>query len=396
MQLRSWAPFLLVCFFFGAILHSPILVTLAISLGVILAVAGWWRQHALDGIVYRRRWHYHRGFPGEQTSLQITVENRKLLPISWLRVSDPWPKAVGPADLAVLAPSHVTDEGYLTHLFSLRWFERVHRDYTLTFRQRGYYRVGPAQLTSGDLFGMYEVRQDGARGDALTVFPELLPPSTLNLQTEDPYGDRHTRRRLFEDPNRPMGVRDYHPEDEFRRIHWPATARTGQLQVKVYQPVSTQVMVVCLNVATFPHYWEGVYPALLEQLIKVTATLVYQNIQDGYSVGLISNGCLARADQPFHIPPGRSPRQLATLLQALAEVTPFMTAPFEKYLLKSAPSIPYGATLILVTGLVTPELVDTLVRLKKYRRHMTLISLEEKAPAPVAGVRMIHLPFTEK
>jgi hypothetical protein len=172
----------------------------------------------------------------------------------------------------------------------------------------------------------------------------------LNLQTEDPFGDKHTRRRLFEDPNRPMGVRDYHPEDEFRRIHWPATARTGQLQVKVYQPVSTQVMMVCLNVATFPHYWEGVYPALLEQLIKVTATLVYQNIQDGYSVGLVSNGCLAHADQPFHIPPGRSPRQLATLLQALAEVTPFITAPFEKYLLKSAPSIPYGATLILVKG----------------------------------------------
>jgi uncharacterized protein (DUF58 family) len=193
-----------------------------------------------------------------------------------------------------------------------------------------------------------------------------------------------------------MGVREYRPEDGFRRIHWPATARTGELQVKIYQAVSTQVLVVCLNVATFPHFWEGVYPALLEQLIKVTATLVYQSIQDGYSVGLISNGCLAHADQPFHIAPGRSPRQLAKLLQALAEVTPFTTAPFEKYLLKSAPVIPYGATLILVTGLVTPDLVDTLVRLKKYRRNMTLISLEDKTPPAIPGIRTVHLPFSGK
>ena len=32
----------------------------------------------------------------------------------------------------------------------------------------------------------------------------------------------------------------------------------------------------------------------------------FQAVEDGYSVGLFSNSCLAHADQPFRIPPGRS------------------------------------------------------------------------------------------
>jgi uncharacterized protein (DUF58 family) len=379
----------------GAIFHVPLLIILSISLGIILAVANGWRQHSLDQVVYRRTWHFSRGFPGEETTLKIQIQNNKILPVSWLRVSDPWPRAVGPDDLTILAPSHIADQGFLTHVFNLRWFEKASRQYTLRFRQRGYYPVGPPELASGDLFGIYENMHQEGNSEFLTVFPELLSLSDLHLQTEDPFGDRQTRRRLFEDPNQPMGVRSYHPEDDFRRVHWPATARTGDLQVKVYQSVSSQVMMLCLNVATLPKYWAGTYPDLLEQLIKITATLAYESVQRGYAVGLISNGCLAHADRPFRLPPGRSPRQLAHLLQALAEVSAFMTAPFERYLLKAAPDIPYGATLVLITALVSPELVDTLFRLKKFRRNMMLISLEENAPPAIPGIRLIHLPFKE-
>ncbi|MDD5368338.1 MAG: DUF58 domain-containing protein [Anaerolineaceae bacterium] len=395
MRPSTWVPFLLVCFFGGAIFNIPVMLILSVSVGIILAVAGWWQRHSLDQVVYQRRWHFSRGFPGEETTLKIQIQNNKLLPVSWLRVSDPWPRAVGPGDLSLLAPSHIADQGFLTHIFNLRWFEKASRKYTLRFRQRGYYPVGPPELASGDLFGIYERKCLQGNSEALTVFPELLAFPDLGLQTEDPFGDRHARRRLFEDPNQPMGVRLYHPEDDFRRVHWPATARTGDLQVKIYQSVSSQVIMLCLNVATFPHYWEGTYPVLLEQLIKVTATIAYESVQQGYAVGLMSNGCLAHADRPFRLSPGRSPRQLAQLLQALAEVSPFMTAPFERYLLKAAPEIPYGATLVLVTGLVTPELVDTLFRLKKFRRNMTLVSLEDNPPPAIPGVRSVHLPFKD-
>jgi uncharacterized protein (DUF58 family) len=243
------------------------------------------------------------------------------------------------------------------------------------------------------LFGLYHRSEEKDPVELLTVFPDLLHFRDLQLPAEDPFGDRRSRRRLYEDQNKPIGVRDYLPEDSFRRVHWPATAHTGQLQVKVYQPTSANIMVVCLNVSTFARHWEGTNPELLEHVIKIAATLVTKGIEDGYRVGLIANGCLAHADQPFRIPPGRSPKQLAALLEALAGVTPVVTGPFETFLIRQVPRIPYGATLLVVTSVTNPELFEALLQLKAHGRHITLLSFAKDPPQQIPGVRTFHSPF---
>ena len=391
---RAWGPFLAFILIAGLFLRLPIWMTVATSLAVIMVIARQWQKHSLDNIIYHRRFHFTRGFPNERTSVRIEVENHKLLPISWLKTMDPWAKPVAPVDESDLAPTFVLhNQVLLTNMYSLRWYERSQRSYELLFRQRGLYPVGPLRLQSGDLFGMYDNIQDIPNEEYLTVFPEILPLTALKLRAEDPFGDRRARRRIFEDPNQVIGVRDYHPEDGFRKVHWPATARTGVLQARIYQPVSSQMMVICLNVDTSAHFWEGVNLELLEQLIKVAATLVYQGMESGYAVGLISNGYLFHAGQPFRIPPGRNPAQLARLLQTLAGLTPLTTSSFEQYLMKSTSSLPYGATLVIVTALVTTELAETLVRLERYRKYMTLISLGKTPPPEIRGIQTIHLPF---
>jgi uncharacterized protein (DUF58 family) len=392
---RRGLAILLFLIMVGMVLKEPFLITLSAALLVILGVAWWWHTRSLENVVYQRKFHFTRGFPDEQIELEVTAENRKLLPLSWLRVQDDWEKAVGPIDEEVLAPSHIPERGFLTNIFSLRWFEKARRTYTLLLRKRGIYAIGPARLDSGDLFGIFETHQEVGRKEYLTVFPTILPFANLEFPAEDPFGDRKSRRRIFEDPNRPMGVRDYHPEDGFRRVHWPATARTGELQVKVYQPTTGQVMMVCMNVSTFTRQWEGIYPELLEYLIQVAATLINEGIREGYKVGLVANGCLAHADQPFRIPPGRSPQQLAVLLQALAGVTSVVTGNFERFLLREIPRVQYGATLVILTAVTTPELASTLIQLKQHERRITLYSVAQDAPPTIPGIRVIHQPFKE-
>ncbi len=386
-------PILLVILLAGIILKETFLVTLSTTVFVVAGIAWWWQKRSLTGVDYQRWFHYTRGFPGEQVSLKIETENRKILPLSWLRVQDDWDRAVGPVDDEVLAPSHIKDRGFLTNVFSLRWYEKARRSYTLLLRKRGIFSVGPARLESGDLFGIFENSMELDRPQYLTVFPSILPMNKLDFPAEDPFGDRRSLRRLFEDPNQPMGVREYRPEDGFRRVHWPATAHNGQLLVKVYQPTTGQIMIVCMNVSTFTRHWEGVYPELLEHLIKVAATIVHAGISEGYKVGLIANGCLAHADQPFRIPPGRSPQQLATLLQALAGVTSVVTGNFDRFLLREVPRIQYGAALIVLTSVTTPELATTLLQLKRHARRITLYSLGAEIPPLIPGVRIIHQPF---
>ena len=237
---QRWYPLLGTLFLLGLFLKVPMLTIITTALAVVIMVASWWSNHALNEVYYQRRFYYTRAFPGEEIEVRLDVENRKLLPISWLRVRDPWPKAVGPVDENVLAPSHQKTMGQMINIFSMRWFERTRRRYTLKFRKRGVYTIGPALLESGDLFGIYSQTKTFGPTEQLTVFPKIFPIADIPLPAEDPFGDIRSRRRMFEDPNRPMGVREYRPEDEFRRVHWPATARTGELQVKVHQPTSAR------------------------------------------------------------------------------------------------------------------------------------------------------------
>jgi len=393
LRTARWLTILGTMLFLGVLWDIQLLVVLPGVWLLLLALAHGWQRYALEGVTYKRRFHYNRGFPGETVELRLEIENQKILPISWLRIDDLWSKEVAPVDENFLIPSHLPSLGYFVNVFSLRWYEKTRRTYELLLRKRGLYTIGPARLASGDIFGFHEQTREEEREEYLTVFPILAPLDGTKLETRDPFGDRRTQQRLFEDPNQPMGIRDYQPEDGFRRIHWQATARIGKLQSKMYQPASGRVMVLCLNVATMPRYWEGVFPALMEHLVSVAAALVDQGIKNGYQFGMVSNGCLAHSDQPFRIPPGRSLQQLGHLLEALAAVTPISTAPFSRFLLAEIPRTPYGATLVILTSVTPPELLETLVHLKRHEHRMILISLAENPPPFIPGVQGIHLPY---
>jgi uncharacterized protein (DUF58 family) len=392
---HPWLVFLGFFLLIGILLQVSWLMYFSITILVIYSLAYLWKINALRGVTYQRSLHFTRGFPGETTRVKLQIENQKLLPVPWLRSQDTWPRAVGPEDEEILAPHHIQDQGYLTNLFSLRWYERTRREYTLLLRKRGVYTIGPVELASGDLFGIHEEHKTSTTRDVVTIFPAFITTQKLNLFPEDPMGELRTRRKIFEDTSRPMGIRDHHPEDGFRKIHWPATARTGQLQTKVYQPTSGRVMVICLNVSTFEKHWEGVYAPLLEYLISVAATVINDGMQAGYQVGLLANGCIALSDQPFRIPPGRTPRHLATLLSALAGVNSVVTASFERYLLREAPRIPFGGTLVVVSAVFTPQLAEAMLQLKKRERKITLLAVTDRMPDPIPGITIIHLPHIE-
>jgi hypothetical protein len=72
-----------------------------------------------------------------------------------------------------------------------------------------------------------------------------------------------------------------------------------------------------------------------------------------------------------------------------------VTAPFERFLIKEVPRLPYGATLLIVTGVTTPQLVETLVKLRQKGRQITLLSFAQQPPPEMQGIRIFHHPFEE-
>lgn len=389
-----WITFLILAI--GYIFNRPALLVLGGLLGVVLAVAWYWNRVSLRGVEYQRWYRYRRAFPGEEVDGHVRVRNEKALPLVWLRISDRWPQAVGPSDESVLAPSHRPDLGYLHLILAMRGYSSTLRQNPLRFRARGIYKLGPVSATTGDPFGLFLSEDDDFGPDGrLVVFPTVHPVSTFGLDPDDPFGEKAAERRLFEDISRPMGVREYRPEDGFRRIHWPATAKTGQLQTRVFQPVKGLDLVVCLNASTFAHHWEGTDPDMLEALIETAASITMEAFERGFRVGLLCNGSIAHSGQAFRIPPGRSKGHLPHLLESLAGVTPMVTAPFERYLLSQAPRLEYGSILVVITAVTPPELLEAMIRLRSHNRRTALISLAAEPPPYVDGVESYHVPQGE-
>jgi uncharacterized protein (DUF58 family) len=275
----------------------------------------------------------------------------------------------------------------------LRWYERVRRRYVLQASQRGLYGLGPTRMISGDVFGLFQAERVIQEQDFLVVYPRIYSLPELGLPSKEPFGDTRARRRLFQDPSRTMGARDLRPGDSFRHVHWPATARRQQLQARVYEPTTTLTAVIGLNVATLARPWEGILEDLLERAISVAGSLAAYAVEQRYSVGLIANGAVPRSDRSIRIQPGRSLDQLTRILELLAALTGYVTTPMGQFLLRESPRMPWGATFVVVTPIMTEELLAAIDQLRLAGRQMVLVAMTQEPPSILPGVLTHHLPY---
>ncbi len=368
------------------------LAALGMLLLGVVGVSWSWNRLALCGVEYRRRLSERRIFAGETVTLELSVTNRKPLPLSWLRIEDECSTNLTVLD-AELLPSSQPTVGHLTSLLALRWYERVRWRIHLRGDARGYYHLGPARLSSGDLFGIFRRRASLERQDTLIVYPRMYSLEALGLPSKDPFGDSRAPLRIFEDPSRTVGIRDYGAGDPLRRVHWKATARRQQLQVRVYEPATHLQLIICLNVATLAYEWQGMIPELLEQTVSVAASLAAYGAEHKYQVGLVANGSWPRSDQMVKVLPGRSPYQLAHILEALAVVSPMPTARLADLLVKTSARLPWGATLAVVTAVVDEGLLEAMLRLQAAGRRLVLFSLDSRGGASItATTGAVHEP----
>ncbi len=378
---ENWIGLAIFAILLGLASQQSGLVVIAI-LVLVAAAAGWtWNKYCLQSIEYRRSFSERRAFLGETVDLGLQVTNRKLLPVAWLRIEDEYPLQVTMLD-GVVQPSTKPDVGLLSNLASLRWFERAGWQYRVRCDERGFYAFGPVHLQAGDLFGLFESRVDCPGQDWLIVYPEVRPIEVLSFPPKEPFGEVKAVQRIFEDPSRAVGVREYEADDSLRRIHWKATARRQTLQVKVYEPTTSHQLVIFLNMATLPKHWQGTIPELLERAVSVAASIANHATEKRLQVGLLANGSWPQSDQPLKVLPSRSPDQLTHILEALAAVSALPTISIEDLLNNESARLPWGATLVVVTAVVTEELLLVMSGLQAAGRRMVLVRLDD-GPLPL-------------
>lgn len=395
----AWIPLALFFLIVGILAgRNSGMIALGIVLLLVVGVSTIWKNLSLFGVSYERIFDRNRVFPGEPIELTVVVQNDKALPLTWLRLRDELPVYPDTGDDELSMVGELTGKFTFQNIFTMQTHERVERKARLRFPKRGYYKIGPVTYESGDIFTLFTREREHKDIETLVVYPQIWPLEELGLPPKEPFGEVKVRHSLFSDPIRTRGVRDYRPEDRFRDVHWKATARRGHLQTKVYDPSTGMTMVVFLNVSTFARHWMGYDPDLLERAISVAASVANYGIQEGWGVGLYANGAVPNSDQPIRVPPSRSPDQLSNVLEALAAVTEFATGSIEMMLLRESPNLPWVSTIVLVTAVVTDEIMLVLLRLIEAGRRVVLIVLGDEAPSRIiTGVRadpmvIYHIP----
>jgi len=376
----------------GLALDSQLLTAAAVALFGIILVSGLWSRLSLFGLHYRRHFSETRAFLGETIDLTLEVRNQKILPLTWLEITDIFSAAL-PLDKGGVVVNQTTNLGEFHTFWAPGVFQRLARHYTIQCTQRGYHAYGPATISTGDGFGLFGRKALASRQDRVIVYPRLYSVAELRLPAKNPFGQRGSPRQLFEDPLRTVGMRDWRSGDSLRRVHWKATARYQHLLSRVYEPSEELQVLIFLNIATLPRHWQGNIPELQERVISVAGSLAAYCTELRLPVGLIANGFLPGSDQPLRLLPGRSPGQLVRILELLAAITPFATRPIEEMIWRESPRLPWGATLLVVTAIAQDELLATLGELNEAGRQIVLFTLAERPPArDLPGILVYHLP----
>lgn len=334
-----------------------IAVFLAGTLLTLGGLARAWSRAALARLTHVRRLKTLRAFPGDPVECIVELDNRKLLPLVWVNASERLPAAVAP-DPATLPAGIVCAAGRLSVDTSLLWYQRASWRYSLLCRRRGYFPIGPATVASADVFGLFSRTREAAGIEHLIVYPRVYPLADLGLPTASPLGEVRARNPLFHDPVRIRGLRDYTPEVPFRHIHWKASARTGELQTKVFEPTSTLRVLVLLDTTAFTEIFDGaerrIDEAGFELAVSVAASLAWHFIEGRCQVGLYANTALAEGGPSGVVKAASGLGHLAAILETLARALP-KTMPFSSLLNDMRPQLNAGTTLAVVTGGLNPR-----------------------------------------
>ena len=349
---------LLVAFIFAA-WHRQTAV--AVMLGLVLSTAGisrLWSRLSLVGVSCQRIISARRAFPGESIELKLSLTNRKLLPLPWIQVDDEIPLAFA-SDIK-LAPAPHPGTGLLACNTSMLWYSEVSWRYQLQCRRRGYYRLGPQVVTSGDIFGLYPRMTSENVIDCLIVYPRLIPLEQLEIPSLYPLGETKAEQRIFEDPTRTIGVRDYTSQDSLRHVHWKASARHQNLQIKVFEPTTTLNVALFLAVDSFQYKnvsgtVQNSVDEEFELGISLAASLANYILEHHSAAGLFANTQLADSGQPAEIQPGRNAGQLVNILEALAKVTASASSPFVQFIQNERDRLLWGTTITIIIADISPE-----------------------------------------
>jgi uncharacterized protein (DUF58 family) len=308
--------------------------------------------------------------------VELEVQNAGLLPLPWLSLHESVPPTLH-------SPPGVRE------VVSLGAGERRVLRYSVQAGRRGYYRLGPLSLRTGDVLGLGERALESGEQAGLTVYPQVLPLAEFGLPASLPFGVLPASASLFIDPARPAGVRPYQPGDSMRSIDWKSSARMGgpTLLVRRHQPAIALETVVALAFGLDEYQSRFAYDDM-ERALVAAASIAAHIVAQRQPVGFCTSGRdPLGGDVELALPVASGRAHLIEILGILGRLEPAKTGDLPMQLQHVAARLGWGSTLVFVGG-TRPDLLATLLPLRQRGLNIALVLAD--APPTVLGLARRH------
>ena len=331
-------------------------------LGIIFLIGEFTRKRGFDNLKISRSIDKDRIMLGEEFTLTTTIENNKRLPISFLTLSEKMPMAIEFA-----SDSNQVKEGTdLWHLskYTISWYERKRRIYKLKCNQRGAYILRDINVTVGDLFGFSVetiLEEDFLE---FLVYPRLMNIENFQFANTNFQGDNYVKRWIHQDPLFIKGIIEYNVEDRMKDIHWKSSLKMDKLMVKEYDFTSDRELTIILNAQCGEPFWGSIQPVLIENGIKIAASLASIAIKQGVPSGMWTNSQLIgiQTKIPTEVHPDIN--ALKRIMELSARISYSVTVRFSEYLRSRNAEFNRNSTYVIITPYLDEDAINILSKLK--------------------------------
>ncbi len=353
---------------------APVYVRL-FALSVILLGGAWlWTSFSLTGMTVERQARSLRASVGDIFEENFEIHNNSRIPRLWVEV-------LNQSDLPLAAGSRL-----------LTWIGgRNNRNYLARtwLTRRGAFPLGPTTLSSGDPFGLFTVKKTFSPVDSLLVLPLIVPIKQFTSPPGLLPGGKAIRQRSLEITPHASGVREYVTGDPLKAIHWPSTAKRGQMMVKEFERDPQAEIWLFLDAfadvqaekpAEIQQTWQdwmfrrrpelSLPVSTLEYGITIAASLAHYFIAQRRAVGLVTNGPVYTV-----IPAERSERQESKVLETLAFVNGKGQLPLPSLVDAQSRQMPLGSSAILITPSFSNDVLLAVENLQRRNQRPVIIQL---------------------
>jgi uncharacterized protein (DUF58 family) len=240
---------------------------------------------------------------------------------------------------------------------------------------RGRFRISDAQLVIGDYLGLESISIPvNPLGSTVTVHPRLVQLQALFSDAGRLGGSG--RRLLL---RRPAGfdfhsVREYTQGESLRRVHWPTTARRGQLMVKELEDTPRDTVAVLLDCD--PAGACGEPPdSSFDDAVRAAGSILKVYVARGRKASLLTTGTEGAGAQVSSLS-----EDFRAVLGVLAAAEPNARSRLPRWLAHEQRRTAQAGELVVVTANLEAVTVDALLAVAS-RRLLSVVWIDSPSYA---------------